>query len=195
MNRVERERKYWEFASGDPYVRDNYIVDKNIKDSDCLEALCFDPFKYKRTLEVGCGIGRLTTILAKEHPGCTFIGVDISEGMIKQAPELSNVIYKLGKGRSIPEGITDIDFVYSMFVFQHIPEDGVRDYLEDIARVLKPGGCLVFQYVEGVESESFSHHFTCEEVCNWLQRHYDFPYVRKHLLHPSWSWVTVYRKG
>lgn len=100
-------------------------------------------------VEVGCGVGRLTRVLARR--GRSVRALDISPRMLELATEncaeLDNVDFVLGDGSSLT-GIHDAsaDACVSLVVFQHIPDPAVTlDYIRDIGRVLRPGGWAVFQ--------------------------------------------------
>lgn len=100
-----------------------------------------------RVLEIGCGVGRLGRELA---PRCgRWIGADISENMIAIARErtrhLSNVEFT-ALTRTALDAFPDnsLDKVYSHAVFIHLDKVDLFLYLQEIARVLKPGGLLYF---------------------------------------------------
>jgi SAM-dependent methyltransferase len=100
----------------------------------------------KVALEIGCGIGRMTWCFAEEF--AEVIGLDISETMIEQARglRLSRASFVLGSGRNLA-GVPDrsVDFAFSFIVFQHIPEkEIILRYMEETARVLRPGGLFRF---------------------------------------------------
>lgn len=104
-------------------------------------------------LEVGCGLGRVTTALANHF--ISIYGIDVSHKMLKHAkkntsliyPDHSNIVYIRGSGCDLSFIETSsIDFCYSGIVFQHIPDaEIVKEYIREIARVLKPGGILKIQ--------------------------------------------------
>ncbi len=100
-------------------------------------------------VEIGCGIGRLTRVISSRAR--TVRALDISAEMLEQAREhngaLANVEWILGDGDSL-EGVEDAsaDAVFSHVVFQHIPEPAITyRYVEEIGRVLRPGGWAAFQ--------------------------------------------------
>jgi len=102
-----------------------------------------------RMLEIGCGVGRMTRMLARIFGHVT--GVDVSEEMIRQArqntADLDNVDLITGDGCTLP-GVPDscCDFAFSFIVFQHIPSyDVIASYCKEVYRVLKPGGLFKFQ--------------------------------------------------
>jgi len=104
------------------------------------------PARARRALEIGCGPGRLmkplSALFGEIH------GVDISDRMIARAREnLASVPH--AHAHHAPNSNLDafadssFDFVYSYAVFQHIPSrEVVVGYLDEAARVLKPGGII-----------------------------------------------------
>lgn len=99
-------------------------------------------------LEIGCGVGRLLIPLARRV--AHVVGVDISPVMIETSraylASVSNVSARLTDGTLSGVADASLDFVFSFIVFQHIPAVGpIRTYVEEAARVLKPGGVFRFQ--------------------------------------------------
>jgi ubiquinone/menaquinone biosynthesis C-methylase UbiE len=102
-------------------------------------------------LDFGCGVGRLTRALAEYFPECC--GVDISPTMVRMAQELNRDLprcrFLLNEDARL-KGLPDnyFGFIYTSIVLQHIAEPYSRKYIEELVRVLKPGGALVFQVPE-----------------------------------------------
>jgi SAM-dependent methyltransferase len=99
-------------------------------------------------LDFGCGAGRLTQALAARFDGC--LGVDISPRMIALARELNqrgaHCRFLVNAEDSLAGlGSNAFDFVYSNLVLQHLPPGIALGYVTELARVLAPGGALVFQ--------------------------------------------------
>ena len=100
------------------------------------------PQQRRRAIDFGCGVGRLTRALRDYFPECC--GVDISTGMLQKARELTPVFREANDLRSFP--VQHADFIYSSLVLQHQPDEKhVTALIEDMVRVLAPGGLLVFQ--------------------------------------------------
>jgi ubiquinone/menaquinone biosynthesis C-methylase UbiE len=107
------------------------------------------PQSRERALDFGCGLGRLTRPLAGHFEEC--VGVDISEGMVRQARELNADV----PGASFVVNAADdlrrfddesFDLVYSVIVLQHVPDRGaIESYIAEFCRVLRPGGLAIFQ--------------------------------------------------
>jgi SAM-dependent methyltransferase len=100
-------------------------------------------------VEIGCGVGRLTHVIARR--AATVRALDVSPRMLDRAREfgrgLGNVEWVLGDGTSLA-GIADrsVDACVSHVVFQHIPDPAITlGYVREIGRVLRPGGWAAFQ--------------------------------------------------
>jgi SAM-dependent methyltransferase len=104
---------------------------------------------HARAVEIGCGVGRFTTALARRF--ALVDAVDVSETMIalaKQAGMPDNVALHVGSGRDLA-GLPDAayDLAFSHLVFQHVAEhDVISSYLREVARVLAPTGVAVLQF-------------------------------------------------
>jgi SAM-dependent methyltransferase len=100
-------------------------------------------------LDIGCGVGRLTRVLAARTK--RVYGLDVSGEMLRLAREhnadLANVEWLHGDGQGL--GVVDdasVDGCFSHVVFQHIPDPGITlNYVREMGRVLRPGGWAVFQ--------------------------------------------------
>src|SRR3954470_2705623 len=100
-------------------------------------------------LDVGCGVGRLTRVLAER--AAHVHAIDVSAEMLEQARELNarltNVTWHHGDGTTLnPIADASVDAVVSHVVFQHIPDPQVTlGYVREMGRVLRPGGWAAFQ--------------------------------------------------
>jgi SAM-dependent methyltransferase len=100
-------------------------------------------------LEIGCGVGRMTRVLASR--AAAVIALDVSDEMLAQArelgPDLTNVSWVLGDGTSLA-GIEDagVDACFSTVVFQHLPDPELTlGYVREVGRVLRRGGWAALQ--------------------------------------------------
>ena len=96
-------------------------------------------------LELGCGIGRIGRELA---PYCnSWTGVDISENMIDFAGQRlsgqANVsFHKLQRTSLDMLEDNSIDKAYSIAVFCHMDKEDLYLYLQELNRVVRPGGTI-----------------------------------------------------
>jgi len=103
--------------------------------------------KGDRLLELGCGVGRIGRELAPKV--AHWEGADISANMLKVArerlAEFPNVgLTELTRSNVRPLPDASFDKAYCVAVFIHMDKEDFCLYLEDLARVLKPGGLLFF---------------------------------------------------
>ncbi len=102
-----------------------------------------DDLRGKTVLELGCGSGEASIYFAKRGAKCT--ATDISGGMLEVVKKLAlkhDVKVSTRKSASFPLGFPDnhFDFVYAANVLHHVD---LIPSLEEIHRVLKPGGKLI----------------------------------------------------
>jgi ubiquinone/menaquinone biosynthesis C-methylase UbiE len=102
-------------------------------------------------LDFGCGVGRLTRVLAENFQGCW--GVDISPTMIQMATDLHRSHPRCNFLLNQADDLQDLSdeffgFIYTSIVLQHLEKRYARTYLLELLRVLKPGGIFVFQVVD-----------------------------------------------
>jgi SAM-dependent methyltransferase len=99
-------------------------------------------------VEVGCGPGRMTGVLAERFD--QVVAVDVSEGMLERARSAvtaANVDFRLVAGDRL-ETVEDViaDTLVCYLVLQHLPDrQVVHGYLREFARVLSPGGSAFVQ--------------------------------------------------
>jgi SAM-dependent methyltransferase len=100
-------------------------------------------------VDIGCGLGRLTRMLASRARAVQ--AIDVSGEMVERARELNahleNVTWLHGNGEDLqPIADASVDAVVSHVVFQHIPDPEVTlGYVREMGRVLRSGGWAAFQ--------------------------------------------------
>ena len=107
-------------------------------------------------LELGCGVGRLLFPMAREFE--EMVGVDIAEGMVRRAVSyagdngIRNVALAAISGpedllHKTSEYAGKVDFLYSLLVFQHIPDFAVIEgYLHGVGELLGLSGLAYLQF-------------------------------------------------
>jgi SAM-dependent methyltransferase len=100
-------------------------------------------------LDIGCGVGRLTRVIAGR--AARVYGLDISGEMLARARRhhagMDNVEWIVGDGTSLrPLADGSIDACVSHVVFQHVPDPRITlGYVSEMGRVLRSGGWAAFQ--------------------------------------------------
>lgn len=95
-------------------------------------------------LDVGCGIGGSSRILAKDY-GFEATGITISPQQVKRATELTppevTAKFKVDNALALSFPDNSFDVVWSIEAGPHMPDKA--KYAQEMIRVLKPGGILV----------------------------------------------------
>ncbi len=127
-----------------------------------------------RVLDVGCGMGRMAIPLTEYlSPKGSYDGFDVIPEVIKSCQEnigaehpnfrftlvnARNRFYNIGDAMpaskvKFPYESESFDFVFLRSVFTHLLPREMRNYFDEIARVLRPGGkCLITFFLANSES-------------------------------------------
>lgn len=101
-------------------------------------------------IDVGCGSGRLAKPLSEYLAG-KYLGIDIVPELVDYARRLvqrPDWRFEVTKGLSIPEEDCRADIVCFFSVFTHLLHEQTFVYLQEAKRVLKPGGKIIFSFLE-----------------------------------------------
>src|SRR5436190_15590107 len=137
-------RTTWDAAAASDRV-EHYVGDPATARSEVesvFSRLGADP-RQGICVEVGCGFGRMTGVLAERFD--RVIALDVSPKMLelaRGAVEASNVEFRLVSGarlETLEDGVADVVLCY--LVLQHLPRRTVvTSYFAEFARVLAPAG-------------------------------------------------------
>jgi SAM-dependent methyltransferase len=101
-------------------------------------------------IDVGCGSGRLDIPLSKYLHG-PYLGIDIVPELVDYARRQTgrpDWRFETATGLEIPESAGRADMVCFFSVFTHLLHEQSFAYLKEAHRVLKPGGRIVFSFLE-----------------------------------------------
>jgi SAM-dependent methyltransferase len=110
------------------------------------------PWKHgMRVLDVGCGIGGSSRFLATSC-GCDVTGIDLTREFVDIATRLSRLVgldnatrFHQGNALDLPFQDNSFDVVWTQHAQMNI--ENKRQFYSEMARVLKPGGRMVFHDV------------------------------------------------
>lgn len=105
--------------------------------------------------DLGCGSGRLAATLGKEESlKIDYIGTDVVQDLLDYAVTKtpSHFRFLRHQALSVPAEDSSIDIACAFSVFTHLLHHETYIYLEDMKRALKPGGKIVFSFLEFAES-------------------------------------------
>lgn len=100
-------------------------------------------------LDLGCGSGRLASALSRRVQ-IEYLGLDIIPELLNYARSQCPPDYRflLNRHLSLPVKDEYFDFVSAFSLFTHLLHEETFIYLTEVLRVLKPGGVVVFSFLE-----------------------------------------------
>lgn len=103
-------------------------------------------------IDVGCGSGRVPAAITRREilPNLQYFGTDIVQKLLDYAKTKSRPGFRFQRHAkiSIPAESDTADFIAFFSVFTHLLHEETYLYLQDAARVLKPGGKVVATFLE-----------------------------------------------
>jgi SAM-dependent methyltransferase len=99
--------------------------------------------QMRSILDFGCGCGRVIRHLSS-HPGALY-GSDFNGDAIRWCQEhlLFARFEPNDLGPPLAYSSQSIDFIYAISVFTHLPVDLQHQWIDELARALRPGGLLL----------------------------------------------------
>jgi ubiquinone/menaquinone biosynthesis C-methylase UbiE len=97
-----------------------------------------------RVLDVGCGSGWATRLMAEQSPQVSAVGIDISDEMVKLAQastSTDNVTFRVATAEQLPFADGEFSDAFSMESLYYYQD--MLSALREIKRVLQPGGQFV----------------------------------------------------
>lgn len=142
----------------------------------------------KKILDVGCGIGGTSRYLAKRFPDAEVQGITLSPEQVARATELAkeagltNVKFEVHDALNMTFEDNSYDLVWGCESGEHMPDK--TKYVEEMSRVLKPGGNLVIAtWCERDPIPPFT-----------LKEHKQLDFVYKEWRHPYFISISDYEK-
>ena len=102
---------------------------------------------HSRVLDVGCGSGSMSRLIARSFPQAEVVGVDVREQYLDFARArareegIRNLKFQSGDVFALPFPDASFDLVWSKYLLQWLREP--RSALAEMKRVTKPGGFVV----------------------------------------------------
>ena len=100
-----------------------------------------------RILDIGCGTGTFAVAIKSWLPNADVVGLDpdpkaVARGRRKADRAAVSIRFDEGFANAMPYPDASFDRVFSSLMFHHLPHDAKLPTLQEISRVLKPGGSL-----------------------------------------------------
>jgi ubiquinone/menaquinone biosynthesis C-methylase UbiE len=146
--------------------------DRLIDQANTLADMLHKDMQYPKgckVLEVGCGVGAQTLILAKNNPNIKITSIDISLESINQAKNLlknekvSNVQFQVADLFNLPFEDESFDHIFICFVLEHLKDPVIA--LESLRRVIRKKGSITV--IEGDHGSCYFYPETREAVKTW----------------------------
>jgi ubiquinone/menaquinone biosynthesis C-methylase UbiE len=101
------------------------------------------PLENATVLELGCGKAQMTRRIAERFPVARIIATEVDQ--IQHANNLASehpasIEFKAGGAQAIDAPDNSIDVVFMFKSLHHVPRELMAQSMQEIARVLKPGG-------------------------------------------------------
>lgn len=170
-------REYWDKK----YLTDTNSLNREITDKERLYYGQIVNFVNGNVLELGCGLGKLTIMIAERYEACRFdrnkvIGVDFSSIIVPQNNKyakkigLNNVQFLLMDVKKL-EFKKMFNTVVACEVFEHI--DNIAECMREVRKVLKPKGKLIatVPHKHAIESKEHIRIFSRESIYNEFRKY------------------------
>jgi len=156
-------------------IQANPIVEfeQHVRSRTVLELL--SPGRGEKILDIGCGNARDISYIVEQ--GAQVIGIDISEGMVTEAKMdleklgYKNITLEVGDAMQLNYADSEFDKVLCSEVIEHIPD--AEKALDEIWRILKPGGILVLSTPNPRSWYGFDRFVVWERI---LRKKWDHPF-------------------
>ena len=130
-----------------------YAKPERQTDLAALRARVAKIFKGKHVLELACGTGYWTDVIASQAAQVT--AIDLNEEVLKIArtkPNAAKVTFRCGSVYEIPDLGRVHDGLFAGFWWSHVPLEKLDGFLKEVSSKVKPGALIAFldnRYVEG----------------------------------------------
>lgn len=98
--------------------------------------------------DIACGTGRFLDAVKQAYPRIKAVASDLSEAYLSEAKEYlepwSGIEYVPANAETLPFDDEELDVVTCVYLFHEVPPKVRRVIAAEFARVLKPGGRLIF---------------------------------------------------
>ncbi len=138
MNESFNVNEYW-IARGREYVAEKFPAEYHrLQERFLIDTLKAVGLPFRRILELGCGFGRITRLLADAYPESAITAVDLSEQQLQNArsycerrENIAFATYDFYSGAPFPGGHHDL--AVAIEVFLHHPETFLPGFLRQLS--------------------------------------------------------------
>ena len=133
-----------------------------------------------KLLDLACGTGRFLGQVLETFPRLQACGLDLSPNYAAHARDLLKPWPKVeiieGQAEAMPIDDASLDIVVCIYLFHELPPRVRPSVIEDIARVLKPGGLFVI-----ADSAQFGDNPKLDGILEYFPEGFHEPYYKGYL--------------
>jgi len=102
----------------------------------------------RRLYDMGCGGSLMLTMARQQFPDAELVGGDLSAALLKSGLAMSEALgagitFRQEDACAVAEADRSVDAVVSFAVFHEMPDEVARRALQEMFRILRPGGQMV----------------------------------------------------
>jgi ubiquinone/menaquinone biosynthesis C-methylase UbiE len=152
---------HWQLDGGAPELYQRYLVPAitSLWAADLLARAV--PKKEEAVLDIACGTGAVTRLVAERTAGGRVVGLDFNAGMLGVARSVPNagvpIEWFKGSALSLPFNDASFDLVLCQLGLQFFPDRPLA--LREMRRVLKPAGRLALSVYSPIEHTPAAYAF------------------------------------
>ena len=104
--------------------------------------------------DVGCGSGQFLLLLNEFAKPSYLYGIEISKTLIDNANQLFSTLpenrydFEEYNGSVFPPKMAEMDVIFLIDVFHHVPKQGRQKFLQDLVKIMKPGCRFIFKDID-----------------------------------------------
>ncbi len=133
-----------------------------------------------RLLDIACGTGAFLAEIKRNHPRLAVTGIDLSAPYLavarRRLAAWSRTAFVEANAEQLPFTDSSADIVTCVYLFHELPRSARRAVAAEIARVLKPGGRLIF-----VDSLQTGDEPDYDAMLDWFPVAFHEPYYASYL--------------
>jgi ubiquinone/menaquinone biosynthesis C-methylase UbiE len=132
-----------------------------------------------RLLDVGCGTGRLMRFVKEAFPRLNLAGLDLSPAYVAEARRHLapyQATFEAANAEAMPFPGESFDLLTTVYLFHEVPPPVRRTIAREFARLLKPGGRLIF-----MDSLQLGDRPQLDRLLNSFPKNFHEPYFQGYL--------------
>lgn len=140
--------------------------------------------RHVHMADIACGTGRFLAQVLDVYPRLNVTGIDLSQAYIaeacrhlrQQGRDRPSIDLAIGNAEHLPLADASQDIVTTIFLFHELPAPVRRRVAREMARVLKPGGLLIY-----LDSLQYGDRPGWDGVLESFPHRFHEPYYRQYL--------------